>query len=76
MATFIRSSAFSTLAGFEASFTTRAGHLFAEHLRHPQLLPRIDVGYAPQSRAALASRLSGLHRAMTTGFGNPVATRT
>ena len=60
-------------AGFRASFTTRAGQLFAEHLQHPQLLPRIDVGYAPQSAAALASRLNGLDRAMATRFGDPVA---
>lgn len=61
-------------AGFRASFTTRHGHLFPEHLEHPQLLPRIDVGYAPQSEAALASRLSGLQRAMSTRFGTAVAT--
>jgi peptidoglycan/xylan/chitin deacetylase (PgdA/CDA1 family) len=60
-------------AGFRASFTTRHGHLFAQHLQHPQLLPRIDVGYAPQSAAALATRLNGLHRAMSTGFGDPIA---
>lgn len=60
-------------AGFRASFTTRHGHLFPQHLQHPQLLPRIDVGYAPQSAAALATRLSGLHRAMSTGFGEPIA---
>ncbi|MEP4033183.1 polysaccharide deacetylase family protein [Roseibium polysiphoniae] len=60
--------------GFKASFTTRPGHIFSEHQENLQLLPRIDVGYAPQSSAALASRLSGLHRAMTTGFGSPVAT--
>lgn len=60
-------------AGFRASFTTRAGQLFAEHLEHPQLLPRIDVGYAPQSAAALASRLNGLTRAVSTRFGNPIA---
>lgn len=61
-------------AGFRASFTTRHSHLFPQHLRHLHLLPRIDVGYAPQSAAALATRLSGLHRAMATGFGDPVAT--
>ena len=61
-------------AGFGASVTTRHGHRFAEHLQHSQLLPRIDVGYAPQSRAALAARLSGLHRAMSTRFGTAVAT--
>lgn len=60
-------------AGFRGSFTTRHGHLFPQHLQHPQLLPRIDVGYAPQSAAALASRLNGLHRAIATGFGDPVA---
>ncbi|WP_289035418.1 polysaccharide deacetylase family protein [uncultured Roseibium sp.] len=60
--------------GFEASFTTRPGHIFTEHQENLHLLPRIDVGYAPQSSAALASRLSGLHRAMTTGLGSPVAT--
>ncbi|MEJ8476540.1 polysaccharide deacetylase family protein [Roseibium algae] len=60
--------------GFTASFTTRPGHLFADHLNSPQLLPRIDIGYAPQSAAALASRLNGLHRAMTTNFGEPMAT--
>lgn len=60
-------------AGFHASFTTRAGQLFNEHLDHPQLLPRVDVGYAPQSAAALASRLTGLNRAISTQFGNPIA---
>jgi peptidoglycan/xylan/chitin deacetylase (PgdA/CDA1 family) len=60
-------------AGFRASFTTRPSHLFPDHRRHPHLLPRIDMGFAPQSRAALASRLSGLHRALTSGFGDPVA---
>lgn len=60
--------------GFRASFTTRHGHLFAEHLGHPQLLPRIDAGYAPQSEAALAARLSGFHRAKETRFGTAVAT--
>lgn len=60
-------------AGFQASFTTRAGQLFPEHLEHPQLLPRVDVGYAPQSAAALASRLTGLNRAISTRFGNPIA---
>lgn len=68
-----REARLAAVAGFRASFTTRHGHLFAEHLDHPQLLPRIDVGYAPQSASALASRLSGLHRAMSTRFGNPVA---
>lgn len=63
-------------AGFMASFTTRPGQLFQEHLQHLQLLPRIDVGYAPQTASALDSRLSGLHRLMTTGFGNPVASLT
>lgn len=61
-------------AGFRASFTTRHGHLFAEHLDHPQLLPRIDAGYSPQSHAALATRLNGFHRAMETRFGTAVAT--
>lgn len=61
-------------AGFKASFTTRPGHIFTAHLEHLQLLPRIDVGYAPQSTAALESRLCGLHRAITSGFGAPVAT--
>lgn len=70
-----REAHLAALAGYRASFTTRAGHLFAAHLEHPQLLPRIDVGYAPQSPAALASRLSGLHRAMSTRFGSPVAIR-
>lgn len=60
-------------AGFSASFTTRAGQLFPAHLDHMQLLPRVDVGYAPQSAAALASRLTGLNRAISTGFGDPVA---
>ena len=60
-------------AGFRASFTTRAGQLFPEHAAHPQLLPRVDLGYAPQSAAALASRLTGLNRALATQFGNPVA---
>lgn len=69
-----REARLASEAGFEASFTTRHGHLFSEHLRHPHLLPRIDVGYAPQSAASLATRLSGLHRAMATHFGNPVAT--
>lgn len=71
-----REARLAAAAGFRASFTTRHGHLFAEHLNHPQLLPRIDVGYAPQSASALASRLSGLHRAMSTGFGSPVAVLT
>ena len=71
-----REARLAAVAGFDASFTTRAGHLFADHLLHPQLLPRIDVGYAPQRPAALASRLNGLHRAMTTGFGSPVAIAT
>lgn len=61
-------------AGFHASFTTRHGHLFPEHLQHLQLLPRLDVGYSPQSPASLATRVSGLHRAMATRFGDPVAT--
>lgn len=60
-------------AGFHASFTTRAGQLFPEHLEHPHLLPRVDLGYAPQSAAALASRLTGLNRALATRFGNPIA---
>jgi peptidoglycan/xylan/chitin deacetylase (PgdA/CDA1 family) len=68
-----REARLAVAAGFRASFTTRHGHLFAQHLQHPQLLPRIDVGYAPQSAAALASRLSGLDRAMSTRFGDPVA---
>jgi len=60
-------------AGYRASFTTRPGHLFADHLADPQLLPRIDVGYG-LGKAAIGSRLSGLHRVMTAGFGRPVAT--
>jgi peptidoglycan/xylan/chitin deacetylase (PgdA/CDA1 family) len=63
-------------AGFRASFTTRSGQLFPEHVNHLQLLPRMDVGYAPQSDAALHSRLTGLSRALTTRFGNPIATLT
>lgn len=69
-----REAALAAAAGFEASFTTRHGHLFTGHLAHPQLLPRLDVGYAPQSPAALSSRLSGLHRMMETRLGDPVAT--
>jgi peptidoglycan/xylan/chitin deacetylase (PgdA/CDA1 family) len=69
-----RESRLATEAGFRASFTTRTGQLFPEHLEHQQLLPRIDVGYASQSASALASRLTGLNRALTTRFGNPVAT--
>lgn len=61
-------------AGFRAGFTTRPGQLFADHLGHPHLLPRIDVGYAPQSASALASRLNGLHRVIASGFVDPVAT--
>lgn len=68
-----RESQAAALAGFRASFTTRPGHLFGAHLEDPHLMPRIDVGYAPQSAAALASRLTGLQRAMVTNFGNPVA---
>lgn len=60
-------------AGFKAAFTTRPGHLFAEHLKLPHLLPRIDVGYYPQRRSALASRISGFQRAMLTGWKDPVA---
>ncbi len=69
-----REAALAATAGFRASFTTRPGHLFADHLDHPHLLPRLDVGYAPQSPSALASRLSGLHRLLAMGFVNPVAT--
>jgi len=61
-------------AGFAASFTTRPGHLFAAHLAHSHLLPRMDAGYAHQSPAALASRLNGLHRIMAAGLADPVAT--
>jgi peptidoglycan/xylan/chitin deacetylase (PgdA/CDA1 family) len=68
-----REAKVAATAGFHASFTTRHGHLFPQHLQHPQLLPRMDAGYTPQSAAALATRLSGLHRAMETGFGDPVA---
>lgn len=60
-------------AGFKAAFTTRPGHLFPDHLKTPHLLPRIDVGYTPQRRSALFSRLSGFQRAMTTRWGAPVA---
>jgi peptidoglycan/xylan/chitin deacetylase (PgdA/CDA1 family) len=69
-----REGAQAAKAGLRASFTTRHGHLYPEHLGHTQLLPRIDVGYAPQSDAALAARLSGLQRAMSTRFGDPIAT--
>ncbi|WP_417671695.1 polysaccharide deacetylase family protein [Roseibium sp.] len=69
-----REAEIAAQTGFQASFTTRPGQLFAEHLATPQLMPRIDFGYAPQSVAACASRLSGLHRAMITRFGDPVAT--
>jgi hypothetical protein len=34
----------------------------------------MDVGYAHQSPAALASRLNGLHRIMAAGLVDPVAT--
>ncbi|NVK33878.1 MAG: polysaccharide deacetylase family protein [Rhodobacteraceae bacterium] len=60
--------------GFKASFTTRPGQLFHAHLDHLQLLPRIDVGYAPQSASALDARLTGLHRRMQAGASKPVAT--
>jgi len=63
-------------AGFKAAFTTRPGHLFTEHLKLPHLLPRIDVGYYPQRKAALSSRLSGFQRAMLTGWKEPIATLT
>lgn len=69
-----REARLAAQAGFEASFTTRPGHLFAAHLSHPHLLPRMDVGYAPQSASALASRLNGLHRVIAAGFVDPVAT--
>lgn len=69
-----REARLAAQAGFEAAFTTRPGHLFAAHLAHPHLLPRMDVGYARQSPAALASRLNGLHRIMAAGLVDPVAT--
>lgn len=70
----LREAIIASEAGFKASFSTRPGHLFAEHLNHLQLLPRIDVGYAPQNKSALESRINGLHRAIITKFGSPIAT--
>lgn len=69
-----REAAAAANAGFHASFTTRHGQLFPEHLQHLQLLPRIDMGYSPQSPASLATRISGLQRAIETRFGDPIAT--
>lgn len=68
-----REARLAAQAGFAASFTTRPGHLFAGHLAQPHLLPRVDVGYAPQSASALSSRLNGLHRILAAGFTDPVA---
>lgn len=69
-----REAALAAEAGYRTGFTTRPGHLFASHLEHRHLLPRIDIGYAPQSASALASRLNGLHRLLSAGFVHPVAT--
>ena len=71
-----REAELAAQAGFKAAFTTRPGHLFSDHLSTPFLLPRIDVGYFPQRRSALASRLSGFQRARLTGWREPVATLT
>lgn len=67
-----REAAYVNAAGYQSAFTTRPGHLFAAHLATPHLLPREDAG-AHQSAAQMANRLSGVRRAMKTGFGNPVA---
>lgn len=68
-----READFAARLGFKASFTTRPGQVFEEHLKHPQLMPRIDMGFAWQSASQIDARLSGLHRWMENGFSEPVA---
>jgi peptidoglycan/xylan/chitin deacetylase (PgdA/CDA1 family) len=45
---------------FATAVTTRPGHLFAAHAGHLHALPRVSVNGCHQSRAALASLLSGV----------------
>ncbi|SMC39263.1 polysaccharide deacetylase family protein [Rhizobium sp. RU36D] len=67
-----REAGFVREAGFASAYSTRTGHLFPDHLKTPYLLPREDAG-AHQSAAQLKNRLSGVNRALATGFGNPIA---
>ena len=70
----VREAKLAASAGYRSAFTTRPGHLFADHLAHRQLMPRENGGIAHLGRAAMASRLTGVHRAVESRFGNPVAT--
>lgn len=72
----LREARIAAAAGYKSAFTTRPGHIFADHLGNPHLMPRENAGIAHQSRAAMTSRLDGAYRAMETRFGSAVATTT
>lgn len=55
-----REFALAQEAGFASSVTTRPGHLFEPHARHPQALPRVSLNGHHQSEAAVRALLSGL----------------
>ena len=55
-----REFAMAERLGFATAVTTRPGHLFAEHSRHLQALPRVSVNGLHQTDAALASLISGV----------------
>lgn len=46
--------------GFATAVTTRPGHLFADHARHLQALPRVSVNGCHQTPAALRALISGV----------------
>ena len=47
-------------AGFAGAVTTRPGHLWPEHARHLQALPRVSLNGLHQNEAALRALLAGL----------------
>ncbi|MEE7455352.1 polysaccharide deacetylase [Methylorubrum populi] len=55
-----REFAMAERLGFATAVTTRPGHLFTEHGRHLQALPRVSVNGLHQTDAALASLISGV----------------
>lgn len=45
--------------GFDAAVTTRAGHIFGEHVQHLHALPRVSLNGLFQNKTALDGMLSG-----------------
>jgi peptidoglycan/xylan/chitin deacetylase (PgdA/CDA1 family) len=58
--------------GFRTAVTTRAGALFAEHVRDLHALPRLHLA-CDDTASTLRCKVDGVYRAIHSRFGDPVS---